>query len=361
MKALLVAGGSAGHLIPAMTLAEHLKSADQCMILSTSRPVDQIMAKASSLQWTTVDLNRLTPLAQWLSPRFALKQAAAVRRISVLLAQVHPNIVVGFGGYLSAVSLTAARLSGYPTVLHEQNLLPGRANRWMARWAHAVAVSFPETQAYLPQRARVEVTGNPVRFGAKGIKAQAACRYFGLDARRPVLLILGGSQGSSAINRLCLAMWQSLPPQSWSAIQVLHVAGRAEKKLVEEAYRRLGLEARVYDFLMEMHWALAAATLAVSRAGATTIAEMAALRLPAVLIPYPYAGGHQRANARWLEGKGGAVVLEESGLTPQQLAIQVDSLLNQPERLSQMRRSLDALSGPPAVERLGGLIRRLAK
>ncbi len=360
MKTLLITGGSGGHLIPALTLAEHLQSKGPCVILSTARPVDLTLAAASHVEWITVDLQKFTPLWRWFLPGYLFSQLGAMRRVRAVLRRTRPDVVVGFGGYLSAVGVTAARFSGVPTVVHEQNLIPGKANRFLARIADAVGVSFSETKSHLPSGARVEVTGNPIRSTLKEMTAEEARNIFGFKADLPVLLIVGGSQGSEAINRLVLRMWEDLPPEERRAVQVLHLAGEKSAAEVEQVYQRLGMNARVFGFFQEMGAAYAAASLAVSRAGATTISEMAALQVPSVLIPYPYAGAHQLANARWLEARGGAVVLEESGLTPRILWERIDRLIGSPERLAGMKTALAAASDGATVQRLEALVEQVA-
>ncbi|MBI3616149.1 MAG: UDP-N-acetylglucosamine--N-acetylmuramyl-(pentapeptide) pyrophosphoryl-undecaprenol N-acetylglucosamine transferase [Candidatus Omnitrophica bacterium] len=368
MKTLLVAGGSGGHLIPAMTLAETLRRDSSCLMLSTARSVDKTLADgASSLEWITVDLKIWTPLWRWFSPFYIAHQLGAARQIWTLLRQIHPDVVVGFGGYLSAVGLAAARLQGIPTVIHEQNLVPGRANRWMASLANVVALSFSETARFLPRGAALAVTGNPVRPGLKGISLEKARSHFGFDTHRPVLLIMGGSQGSRAINRAVLKMWDLVLAEDRGRFQVIHLAGSdrlagsGQFGEIEETYRRLGIEARVFPFLREMELALAAATLAVSRAGATAIAEMVELGLPAILIPYPHAGGHQRANAGWMESAGGAVVVGENQLSPGRLWGQVSALFGDPQRLARMKQGLLSRADGSAAERLGSLVRKVVR
>lgn len=359
MKTLLVAGGSGGHLIPALTLAEHLQSKGSCVILSTSRPVDRALAAVSRVEWMTVDLQKFTPLWRWFLPGYTLHQLGAMGRVWKILRRTRPDVVIGFGGYLSAVGVVAARFSGVPTVVHEQNLIPGKANRLLARVADAVGVSFPETKEHLPSGALVEVTGNPLRSTLSKMTAAEARESFGFHAQAPVLLVMGGSQGSQAVNALTLRMWENLPPESRKRFQVLHLAGEARRAEVEQAYKKFEINARVFGFLHDMGAAYAAASLAVSRAGATTISEMTALQVPSVLIPYPYAGAHQRANARWLETLGGAVVLEEAGLTPQVLWEKIDLLLGSPERLAKMKAALAAHPDGLAVERLENLLEKV--
>lgn len=358
MKALLVAGGSGGHLIPAISLAKRLQGQGTCLLLSTDRSIDRLVGKDALVEWLRVGLKPFTPLRQWFFPRYLLNQWRAIREIFRLVRIHRPQVVVGFGGYLSAVAVAAARLFRIPTVIHEQNVLPGRANRWLAHFANGVAISFPKTRVYLPARAQVEVTGNPIRSSSKGISVEESRAHFQLDGDRPVLLIMGGSQGSQAINALTVALWEQQSPQDRQKVQVLHLAGEHQAAYVETAYRRWQMAARVFSYLHDLPLALMASTLSISRAGATTLAEMVAYALPAILIPYPHAGGHQRANAHWMESVGGAVVLEEKGLTPQILWETVKELLGDPDRLDRMRSALRAQTNGSAAARLEAYVRR---
>jgi UDP-N-acetylglucosamine--N-acetylmuramyl-(pentapeptide) pyrophosphoryl-undecaprenol N-acetylglucosamine transferase len=360
MKTLLIAGGSGGHLIPALTLAEHLQVKGSCMILSTSRPVDRTLAADSHVEWITVDLQKFTPVWRWLMPGYLFHQLGAMRRVWNVLREARPDAVVGFGGYLSAVGVVAARLSGVPAVVHEQNLIPGKANRLLARVADAVGVSFEETKIHLPSRARIEVTGNPLRTVVPRVSAAEARSALGLDPSTPVLLVMGGSQGSEAINNLALGMCERMPDEIRARLQLLHLAGEKRREEVERAYELLGVQARVFGFCRDMGSVYAAASLAISRAGATTISEMRSLQVPSVLIPYPYAGAHQLANARWLEARGGAAVLEEAGLTPQILWNEVSKLIGSPERLARMKAALAANADGHAVDRLEALVEKVA-
>jgi len=391
VKTWIVAGGSGGHLFPALALAEHLKAQGPCHLLTTAHPMDRVVRETNlTLQgdgkprpaegpgrWVTVDLKRFTPFWKWLGPSYLVHQARALLQIKALMKELKPDVVVGFGGYISAVAVSLARISGVPTIIHKQNVSPGRANRWLARIADTVAVSFKETREYLPLKEKVGVTGNPLRshlvsslahpvgaagsFHQNGCVAEEARPFFGLEERKPVLLVMGGSQGSEFINTLSLKMWQILPSDQREKVQVIHLAGIKEAGFLKRVYAQMGMVAKVFDFLQEMHLAYAAATLILSRAGATAIAEMVALQKPAILIPYPYAGGHQRANAHWMSSQGGAVVLEQAQLTPQRLWKEIDSLLQAPGRLAQMEAALRSVSNGSAAERLGVLVRRLAR
>lgn len=362
MRAVLIAGGSGGHLIPAMTLAESLRAKGWRPLIAVGRrQVERVIRQGCGEgEWFEVDAERLTPLWRWFDPRFAGRQSRAFVSLRLLLREIKPRVVVGFGGYLSAFGVLAARLEGIPCLLHEQNLRPGRANRWLSRWAKAVAVSFPQTRTLWRGRVRVEVTGNPVRPSVHSADGPRARAEFGFSQDRPVLLVTGGSQGSCAVNDLALGMWAHASSRDRARVQVIHLAG-SEAARVRRGYRKCRVEARVFSFLKEMERALAAADLALSRAGATAVSEMTARGLPAVLIPYPYAGGHQRANAEWMAAAGGAVVLEEGGLDPARLWREVSALLENPARLGKMRAGLRAHSdGSVPVDRLAQLVREVA-
>jgi len=363
VNVVLVSGGSGGHLTPAMALAGHLRAGDRCFMISTRRPVDQILSAEGGrlLEWETVGLQPFTPLWRWFSPFFVAQQLQAAAQVRSIIGRTRPDVVVGFGGYLSAVGIVAAWSAGIPVVIHEQNVLPGQANRWLARLADTVAVSFPETARALPKGVAVETTGNPIRLRAGALTAEQARAELGLDADRPVLLVMGGSQGSRAINRAVVGMWRRMTPRAREEVQLLHLAGMQGVAEVEPMYRQLGIQAKVLPFLHRMDLGLAAATLAISRAGATAIAEMAEMGVPSILIPYPHAGGHQRANARWMRESGGAILIEESDLSPDRLLWETQRLLFDPERLERLRRSLRARADGAAAQRLGELVRRIAR
>ncbi len=363
MKVLLVSGGSGGHLVPAMAVAEYLQPRDRCVLMSTRRPVDRIFSSDgnSAFEWETIGLQKFTPLWKWLSPPFLMQQFRAVRQIGQVFDKTRPDVVVGFGGYLSAVGVVTAWLRGVPTVIHEQNFVPGRANRFLASIAGSIAVSFPETDRFLSQKSKVEMTGNPLRIKPGSASTKEAREAFGFDLERPVLLVMGGSQGSRSVNRLALKIWQAASPQEKNAVQVLHLAGPYAGE-VEQGYQRLGgMKAVVIPFLRRMDLALASANVAISRAGATAIAEMAVMGVPSVLIPYPYAAAHQRANAQWVEKIGGAVLLEEEGLSAEKLRGELQLLLKDPKRLSDMKHALREHADGEAAERMGELVRRVAK
>jgi UDP-N-acetylglucosamine--N-acetylmuramyl-(pentapeptide) pyrophosphoryl-undecaprenol N-acetylglucosamine transferase len=266
-----------------------------------------------------------------------------------------PQAVLGLGGFTSAPPILAARLSGVPTFLHESNAIPGRANRWLAWFVGRAFVGFPSTACRLRSQ-QVTVTGTPVRTTLRPGSVDACRVALGLDPARPVVLVMGGSQGASAINEL---MIKSLPVFARSApeLQWFHLAGSNDASRVAGAYEALGLKAVVHAFFDRMELALGAATAAISRAGASSLAELAALRLPAVLIPYPDAtDNHQFHNAREFADTDAARLLEQKNAQPQILSHMVIELVEKPSMREKFQTALAQWHSPRAAEQIADAI-----
>jgi UDP-N-acetylglucosamine--N-acetylmuramyl-(pentapeptide) pyrophosphoryl-undecaprenol N-acetylglucosamine transferase len=275
------------------------------------------------------------------------------------------------GGYASVSAALAARRERVPVVLHEQNAVAGLANRALARVARAVGLSFAEARGAFPRRIRIELTGNPVREdilrtpGDREALAKEAWNVLDLDDARRTVVIFGGSQGALHIDRAAAGAAQLLA--SRSDLQFLLITGPAHLQLVRPGLPpgaetgKGGLLVRLLGYLDRMDLAFACADLVVSRAGATTVAEVTVCGLPALLIPYPYATGrHQEANARALQRAGGASVLLDDQLSAESLAGRIASLVDQPERLRAMADRSAAFGRPDAAERLADLVEEVA-
>jgi len=261
-----------------------------------------------------------------------------------------PQIVLAMGGFTSAGPVLAARRSRAACFLHDSNVIPGRANRWLARFADEVYVAFEETQARFKTATRV--TGTPVRSEFHSVDRDQARVSLGLRVADPVLLVMGGSQGAEGINRL---MQEALPAlvERFPRLQFIHLTGTADLTAVQATYRCLGVPVLVREFCAEMHLALGAATLAVSRAGGSSIAELAATITPAVLIPYPAASDrHQQFNAAALSRKGAAIVVDQDSIGAPVLAAMLIELLSQPAQLAAMRESLANWQPGDAAQRI---------
>jgi UDP-N-acetylglucosamine--N-acetylmuramyl-(pentapeptide) pyrophosphoryl-undecaprenol N-acetylglucosamine transferase len=254
-----------------------------------------------------------------------------------------PDIVVGVGGYSSGPVVLAAALRRVPTMVLEQNAIPGFTNRSLARWVSAAAVTFESTAVFF--RGRAIVTGNPVRPEFFGDEHDAAA----VPAGPPGVLIFGGSQGAHAIN---VAMVEAAPRLAARSgrLAITHQTGERDLEFVRNAYAAAGLEARVEPFLFAMDREMRRADLIVSRAGATTLAELTAAGRPSVLIPLPTAADdHQRRNAEVLAEAGAAVVIEQRVLSGEVLADRISALIGDGDRLAQMRTAARSLARPAAA------------
>ncbi len=304
---VVVAGGSGGHLFAAVGFCQEAdrRWGGAVKITLVAQKDRQALTDPLPLSCavTLVEVNR------------SLAGAAQLfRQAWRLLGRLRPAWVVGFGGYMSVPFAAAAKMRGCRVLIHEQNVVPGRANRLLAFVADAVAVTFEATrrQAGPVLRRKAVLTRFPLRQSLVPLGAQAARRSLGLDETRPTLLVLGGSQGAQRLN-------DSVPEALAKSgiadrVQVIHLCGRGDPKGLEERYRGLCIHSRVIPFLSEMERAYSAADLAVSRAGSGVLHELLHFGVPSILIPYPYAAGHQVANARALAEQGAALMLEESRL-----------------------------------------------
>ena len=262
-----------------------------------------------------------------------------------------PQAALAMGGFTSAPPILAAKRVGARTFLHESNTIPGRANRWLSRVVHRAFVGFPTAAGRLRNR-NVTVTGTPVRPCFQAREAAACRAELGLDPARPVLLVMGGSQGASGINELVLAILAAArQPRARLAMVPSDRPGDAEK--VSQAYAALKLKAVVHPFFAEMELALGAATAAVCRAGASSLAELAAMRVPAVLVPYPAAtDNHQFHNARAFEATGAARLLEQKSATPETLVQLLSDLIEKPAVREKMQSALAQWHAPHAAEQI---------
>jgi len=349
-SAVIACGGTGGHLFPGLAVAEELRRGGCRVTLMVSpKDVDQkAIASISGMSIVTlpaVGLNR----GGWMSffPGF-WKSYQLARR---LFAEQRPDVVLAMGGFVSAPPVAAGRRCGAKTFLHESNSIPGRANRWLARWVDGAFVYFATAAPRLRAK-RVEVSGMPVRPQfLQPLTEREARMALGLNPNAPVLLVMGGSQGAASINDLTLGAIPLLR-QAVPDLQFMHLTGARDFEKVRAGYQAHNIPALVRSFFDEMGAALAAADVAVSRAGASSLAELAARQLPAVLIPYPNAAdNHQHCNARAFAQSGAARMLEQGMATSESLAMEILKLLRNTQR-SAMRRALSAWHVPGAAARI---------
>jgi len=302
---VVVAGGSGGHILPAVGFCQEAgRRWGQAVriTLVTQKGKEALCDQVpGSCRVEAVDVER----SLWAAARLF---AAAGR----LLRRERPAWVVGFGGFMTVPFVAAAKLRGCRVMIHEQNVVPGRANRLLAYAADTVATVFEATRGHMAPavRKKVVLTRFPLRQSLVPMEASVARRRLGLDEARDTLLVLGGSQGAQRLNAL---LPEALSKSGLAdRAQVIHLCGRADPQALTSRYGSLGICSRVLPFLKEMELAYSAADIAVSRAGAGVLHELLFYGVPAVLIPYPHAGGHQVQNARAVAQQGAAFMVEEA-------------------------------------------------
>jgi UDP-N-acetylglucosamine--N-acetylmuramyl-(pentapeptide) pyrophosphoryl-undecaprenol N-acetylglucosamine transferase len=356
----IACGGTGGHLFPGIAVANQLLERGCAVtLLVSAKDVDQqIVKRVTGMEVVTlpaIGLTRRRALA--FVGGFSRSYGTAKR----LFKRQRPHAALAMGGFVSAPPILAAKSCGTPTFLHESNTIPGRANRWLSLFVNRAFVGFPTAAKRLSNRC-VTPTGTPVRPQFLP-KDAAACRIaLGLDPNRPVVTVVGGSQGASGINDLLI---ESLPvlAKLFPKLQWFHLAGQHDCLRVAQAYADLHLRAVVHPFFNEMELALGAASVAISRAGASSLAELAAMRLPAVLVPYPVAtDNHQFHNARAFAQTGAALLLEQHNATPASLSQMLHGLLeNQPLRHN-IQAALSQWHAPNAAEQIAeNMLRAIAE
>jgi len=367
VRVVIAGGGTAGHVLPAIALADLLAEEHGATVRFVGTPggLESRLVPEAGFEFAGVEAR---PLYRELSVRSLLAPVAAARSVGRCVPLVAgADVVVGMGGYASVPVVVAAKRTRRPIVLHEQNAVPGLANRVLAHWADVVALSFAEAARGLTRRARTTVTGNPVRDQVlrardeRDALAKEATAAFGLEEGRMTVVVLGGSQGALRIDRAVAGAASLLRDRS--DLQVVVLTGKAHVEVVREAVATGGnLIFRAIPYLDRMELAYAVADLVVARAGATSIAEIAACGLPVVLVPYPHATGqHQAANARAVEAIGGAVVVADSELTPSTFVDRITALLSDERRLDAMADSSRAWGRPGATGDLARVVLQVAK
>lgn len=348
MRILVAAGASGGHIFPALSFIRALKDKEKgidALLVIPKRSAQYNLALAGvrvkyvSFLPVQLRLGKENFPALWGFLKGSLQSLYA-------LLEFRPDIVVGFGALDTVPLLLFAWMARAKTLIHEQNVIPGMANSLLARFSDRIAVSFEETKGYLKDYARkVVLTGNPLRKELIRIEKNAAKEFFGLDKVKLTLLVMGGSQGSSSINAAFLKSVSLLTDKS--GIQVIHISGKKDYGLIRDQYKDLNINAKVFGFSNDMQFAYSASDLVVSRAGATAVSEIIFYKLPAILIPYPYAYSHQSSNAGILRRQGCAAVIEDKQLCGTSLKETIESLTNR-EKLERMRRAYDSLKSPEA-------------
>lgn len=348
IRVIVSGGGTGGHLFPGIAVAEAVLDrypGSRVLFVGTGRPTDERVLANKRFDRTSLRCGglkgkslgeRLTALMQ-----LPLATFAAVR----LMRQFRPQVVLGVGGYVTGPVLMAARLTGIPSCIHEQNSVPGLANRKLGRLVDRIFLSIPGSERYFPA-GKCVLTGNPLRRELIDAAAGEIQQRQG-----KTVLVLGGSLGAHRVNTLMLEAMELLQGKLPRDFTLTHQTGSDDEKMVADRYRQMGIAADVAAFYTDMAGLYRRADLVVSRAGATSLAEMTLFGLPMILIPYPFAADdHQRKNGEYLVRGGAAQLFDQAELIGERLASAIGELIGSEEKLGMMAQAARKFARPGATE-----------
>lgn len=356
---IIACGGTGGHLLPGLAVAEELRRRGReiCLLLS-EKPIDRTaIAGENDFPWETL------PAIGWpgaFSPKtaaFFWRLGRSLRSCDVLFRRLAPEAVLGMGGFLSAAPLLIAQRRRIPALLHESNAVPGLVTRLFSRRVDRLLLGFDACRARLPG-SRSVVTGTPLRDRLRRIPRSEAAQALGVSSERATILVLGGSQGAQALNRLMREAAPSLV-QAPVPMQILHLSGPADQEACVAAYRAQGIPAVVESFSHRMELFYSLADIAVARSGAATLSEIAFYGLASVLIPFPFAADdHQRINAKAFVAAGASLTYDQAALSGETLAKVLMEILSDERKRQAMSGAAAGLARPDAARAVAEEVER---
>ena len=354
MKVLIAGGGTGGHIYPGIAVAEELKRLDpaiQIRFVGGDRGLEGRVVPEAGFELVTIGARGLPRRAPWKVPGALLANAGAFFAAIGIVRAWAPDVVLGTGGYVSAPVVVAAWLARVPVVLQEQNSVPGLTNRLLARVADEVHLAFSESRGWFARKDRLKLSGNPVRREILSGERRPALARFGLAEGVPTVFVFGGSRGARRINESAIEAMDRLRGQL--SAQFILQTGKEDFAWARDRAEAQALPVTVVPYLTHIHEAYAAADLVVCRAGAMTMAEIAACGVPAILVPYPFAAyNHQEINAQNLAERGGAVSIRDADLTGERLAAELLRLVKDRETLIKMSANARRFARPDAAQRI---------
>ena len=368
MRVLIAAGGTGGHICPGLAIVSYLKENTpdvRVLWVGGNRDTDSQVLTSHELESTSISMQSWPREFSAKRIHFAWSLILSFFQIFFILIRFRPHVVVGMGSYHSFPAIILSYFLGIKSLICEQNVSLSLTNRFLARFASRIAISFPQTKRFLPssERHKTHLMGNPIRHKILRASKEKALKALGLKEGSFTLFFLGGSQGAHTLNRVGIETITLLKKEkSLRDIQVIFITGRKDLELVREYFKSAGVPSLVREYISEIQYAYAAADLVICRSGATTLAEITGRGLPAILIPYPYATGcHQLDNASFLEAQGAAYSILEKDFAAPKLAAAMLKLMGSRDLLKEMGRKSKQLGAPRATEMIVGLIQDLGK
>lgn len=363
MKVIIAGGGTGGHIFPGIAIAEEIKRRDTqagITFIGTERGIEASLIPREGYPLKYLSVEGIVGKSVLKKAKASLKMLFSIYEAYKLLRDIRPDALVGVGGYASFSPVLAAHFMSIPTMIMEQNTVPGLTNKLLGRIVDAVCLTYHESLSAFPSY-KTFVTGNPIRPSILTGNRDAAYQLFGLEKGKFTIFVFGGSTGARAINNAVCDAFNYMSDLK-DKIQFLHQTGSNGYEAAREAYRKCGFKGTVAAFVHQMPEAYAVADLVISRAGATTITELTSVGRPAVLIPYPYAAGnHQEANARRLTEMGAARLISEQDLNGDTLSSNIRDLFADNNLRADMQKANKSLGRPDAAKKVVDILFSLLK
>jgi len=369
MRIIMSGGGTGGHIYPAITIIRAIQEEVQdCEVLfiGTQHGLESDIIPKEGFGFRTIDIRGFERRLSISNVQTIFKTIGSVWQSRKIIRNFKPDIVIGTGGYVCGPVLLAASMMGIPTMIQEQNVIPGITNKILARFVDKIAVGYEDAVTYFTNAKKVFVSGNPIRPEVISATREEGMAVLGLDPAKQTILISGGSRGARSINQSMIAVHQQFAGRQ--DIQLLHVTGQNEYNGIVGNLKQCGIDTVkagniiITPYLYNMPQALAVADIAVFRAGAVGLAELTARGIPSILIPYPYAAeNHQEFNARVMERQGAAVVIRDADLTGAKLTEVINSLVSSPQILADMAKASKKIGCPKAAESIAKMALTMIK
>lgn len=361
MRIVISGGGTGGHIYPALAFIKEVKRLHpdvEFLYIGTENGLEKKIVERENIPFKSIEISGFKRKLSFDNVKTVMRFLKGVQKSKSYLKEFKPDAVIGTGGYVCGPVVYAASKLKIPTIIHEQNSLPGITNKFLARYVNKVAICFEEAKEHFPSE-KVVFTGNPRASEVVSIKEGKSLQEFGLDEKKKTVLIFGGSRGAAPINRAVIDMQDELKAKNY---QLLYITGEVHYEKVLNELKEKGEAPNMITkpFLHQMPEYLKSIDVIVARAGATTIAEVTALGIPTIFIPSPYVtANHQEINARSLEKHDAAIVLRESELSGDRLLHAIDEIAGNDEKLHQMSRLTKELGVPDAATRLYNVLKEI--
>ncbi len=363
MKAIITGGGTGGHIYPALSIAFKLKDDGfDILYVGSKKGMETKIVPEKGLPLKTIDVE---PIPRKISPLIIRSLFMATKgffQSRKIIREFKPDIVIGTGGFVAGPVVFAAGLSGFNTLIHEQNVYPGITTKILSYTVDKIALNFKETKKHLNDRAQKKcvITGNPIREEILNMKRKEGAKNLNISPDRKTILVFGGSQGAKSINQAMEVVCEKVKDNK--NIQIIYLTGEKNYQQVIENLTEIKDHKNIIikPYLHNMEWAYAVADLVVYRAGATGLAEITAKGIPAILIPYPHsAENHQEYNARNLEKNEAAEVITDKDLTGKLLTKKIIDLLNDQKKLKVMSENSKKMGKPQALTNITEIIKKM--